>query len=150
PDLERSKWAKEYSRNGQLQPADAQAALRKHMSARPRVNTNLVDLSLSYQDAEAVRIVVDAVAKAYMDEYRRDNSQESVARRDSLNKQISTLDQLIRSAQDSRDRQMLENKMTDMKEGSGPEDVKVFRLNETLVAVSRDLATTTSLLQRYE
>ena len=150
PDLEHCSWADQFKYKGQLQTNDAQVALRKSISARPRTATNLIDLSMSYRDPDAVRLVVDAVAKAYVDEYKRDNNLESVGRAQALNTQITALDNQIRSLQESRERQLRELKVTDLKEGLATEDVKTMRLNETLVMVSRDLATTTALLNKYE
>lgn len=149
PDLENSKWADRFRRNGTFQPKDAQQALSKELNARPIAQTTLLEISLSGRNASATRTVVQAVSQAYLDQYTRAASAETTLRRDALGRQIRELDTAIADKNRERERKLGELKVTDLREGSSTEDLKAARLNEQLVTAEKELSTTMSLLEKY-
>lgn len=150
PELERSTWARQFVRNGAFQPRDAQVALAKELAARPVAQTSLVRLSMSWRDPDAVRTVVDAVADAYREYYRQSTVSSAASRRDVLDRQIKEIDRQIAERNERRNRQLAEQKVTDLREGSTVEDQRVNKLTDTVVTTMKELTTTRSLLQNYE
>lgn len=149
PDLEASAWAKQFYRNGTFQPQDAVRELSKSLSARPVQQTSLVTLSLSWRKPEATRVVVDAVASAYLEEFRKSNSLDTAGRREALGRQIRNLETQINDRSRERERKMAEIGMTDLREGQDMEEARARDLNASLVQLIRDLSTTESLLNKY-
>lgn len=149
PDLETSAWGKQFIKNGTFQPRDAMDKLSKSLVARPVTQTSLVQLSLSWRDPDASRMVVDAVAQAYLEEFRKVNSVDTAARREALGRRIRDLDNQISDKTKERDRKMQELKLTDLREGQGMEEMKAQDLSASLIQLTGDLATTTSMLEKY-
>lgn len=149
PDLEGSKWAKQFYKNGSFQPREAIEELGKNLSAKPLAQTTLVQLSLRWRDPDATRLVVDAVASAYLEEFRKNNNLDTAARREAIGRRIRDLETQITDKNRERDRRMAEANMTDLKEGQSMEETKARDLNASVVQLSRDLSTTESLLEKY-
>lgn len=149
PDLEKSKWAQQFYRNGAFQPQDAARDLSKSLAARPLAQTSLVELGLSWRDPDATRVVVDAVASAYLDEFRKSNSLDTAGRRDALGRQIRNLETQISDRSRERERKMAEIGLTDLREGQDMEEARARDLNASMVQLARDKSTTESLLAKY-
>ena len=149
PDLEQSRWAKQFYKNGAFQPRDAMEDLSKNLTARPIQQTSLVQLSLSWRDPDATRAVVDAVAAAYLEEFRKNNNLDTAQRREALGRRIRDLETQIADKNRERERRMADANMTDLKEGQSMEETKARDLNASVVQLSRDLSTTESLLEKY-
>lgn len=132
--VENTQWAKQYFAGGRLNTIAAQPELEKALSMRIVPQSSLFRLSMTWRSPQDVQTIVSSVTRVYQEDQRSNQSQQSVARRDVLSKQITSLDSAIKDLNASRDRLLESGNVTDLDAGIATEDVRVARLSEQLVS----------------
>ncbi len=149
-DVQNTRWARQYFYKGTLQKQNAEPDLEKAISARVVSQTNLIRLSMTWRDADDVRIIVDAATRIYLAKLRSVSSAQSVGRREVLGTQIQTLDGQISDLNKRRDRYLQENKVTDINAGIAEEDIKTKELSERFVQTISAAASVKSQYDHYK
>lgn len=148
-DVQNTRWARQYYYKGVLQKQNAEPDLEKVISARVVPQTNLLRLSMTWRDADDVRIIVEAATRIYLAKLRSNSSAESVGRREVLGKQIMALDSQIKDLNSRRDRLLQDNEITDINAGVAQEDIKTKELSERFVQTISALASVGSQYDHY-
>ncbi len=150
PELERSDWARQFYVNGRVNTPRAMQQLTKDLSARVRSSTNLITLSMTWRKAPDTAAVVNAVARAYMQDLERMNRSESSGRRESLSNRMKAIGQEKDRVINARDRLLQESKIADLETAGASENMELANIAESLVKIDSGMAAIQSLQQKYK
>jgi capsular exopolysaccharide synthesis family protein len=150
PDLERSDWAKQFYVSGRLNTPKAMQELTKDLSARVRSSTNLITLSITWRKAPDTATVVNAVARAYMQDLDRMNKSESAGKRDALNARMRAIGTEKERIISARDRLLQDSKITDLETAGQSENMQLANIAESLVKIESGMAAVQSMQQKYQ
>lgn len=131
--VEQTSWAQQYFVGGRLNTLVAQPELEKALTTRAVPQSSLFRVSMTWRNPQDVQTIVAAVTRVYQEDQRSNAQSTSVARRDVLSKQITSVDSAIKDLNNSRDRLLESGNVTDLDAGIATEDVRVARLSEQLV-----------------
>ncbi len=150
PDVETSEWAKQFYVNGRLNPPLAMAQLSKDLSARVRASTNLITLNMTWRKAPDTAAVVNAVARAYMQDSAKMNRAETAGRRDVLNNRLKQINADKERITNARERLLQDNKITDLDGVGVAENMQLANIEESLVKIQASTAAVQSMQQKYQ
>lgn len=150
PDVQSTAWAKQFYVNGAMQPQLAQPALADDLAPRIIPTTNLIRLSMSWRNPDDVKTIVDAATTAFMEDVRRNAAQQTVARREVLDRQRRNLTEEIDRLTRLRSEAIQNGRLTSRATGESSEETSSRQLSDKLVEVSQALAQRKALIERYE
>lgn len=150
PDVLRTEWIKQFTRNGTLQPRDAARGLSKVVSASSIPMTELMRLTVKTPRAEESAIIANAVATAYIQDLQRFSRTTSTEKRDALGRRLSQVDDEIRRLEASRQLLIDENKLKSITGQETDEELEMRQLRASLAELARSKSYLISRLEDGE
>ncbi|MBX3359625.1 MAG: polysaccharide biosynthesis tyrosine autokinase [Phycisphaeraceae bacterium] len=150
PEVMDTKWAKGFvNSQGAYQWRDAAIQLENRLSARVRPMTMLVQLTCTWKNAAETATLVNAVNRAYLEDFQRSTRSQTSDRRDALGRRLQDLRETIQSLASQRERIITETGLDADGQQIGGQHIELQQLSSKRTEDAAKAATLLSLLEEY-